>query len=82
MRKLFSIISILSFITIFSQSNETLISFLGYQDILGKPFLVEQFNNNKGITFNIDDLNGKQHLLTFGQQSVSLVLKKCLYLMS
>lgn len=65
MKKLFSIISILSFITIFSQSNETLISFPGYQSMLRKPFSVEQFNNNNGITFNIDDLKGKPTLINF-----------------
>lgn len=65
MKKLLSIISILSFITIFSQSNEPLISFPGYKDILGKPFSVEQFNNNKGIQLNVDNLKGKPTLINF-----------------
>lgn len=65
MRKLFPIISILSFITIFFQSNETLISYPGYQDIVGKPFFMEQFNNNKGIKLNVDHLKGKPTLINF-----------------
>ena len=65
MKKLFSIVSILSFIIIFSQSNQTFISYPGYQDIVGKPFSVEQFNNNKGIQMNVDHLKGKPTFINF-----------------
>jgi thiol-disulfide isomerase/thioredoxin len=64
-KNLLSLISILSFITIFSQQNKTLTSFPGYQDMLGKPFSVKQFNNDKGIKFNIDNLIGKSTLINF-----------------
>lgn len=64
-KKLLSIISVLYFITIFSQSNENLINFPGYQDMLGKPFSVEQFNNDKETQLNVDHLKGKPTLINF-----------------
>jgi len=65
MKKLFSIITILSFMNIFSQSNETLINFPGYQNMIGKPFSIEQFNSEKGIQLNIEKLKGKATLINF-----------------
>ena len=50
---------------IFSQSNETLINFPGYQNMIGKPFSIEQFNSEKGIQLNIEKLKGKATLINF-----------------
>lgn len=65
MKKLFLILTILSFVSIFSQSNETLISYPGYQNMIGKPFSIEQFNNAKGIQLNTEKLKGRASLINF-----------------